>query len=164
MNANKKEAAKKADQPHNSFLNCYLLPALLQSMQKRNPQVSLLILHLRQRHQKVPTYTKENCGMVSTQSDLLSHFVTNMVDLVYSRSNSSMFLTPIFCYSFTLCCRLSIFRNSATTYIEVSKNMHILNHKTNVSENFWAAYLFSYPKDRIFMSVTVPHSRKSGAS
>lgn len=128
---------------HFSVVIWYLqLSALLQSMQKRTPHISLLLLHLRWRHQKVPTHTKEICGMVNTKSDLLSHFVTNMVDLIYSRSNSSMFSTPIFCYSFPLCCRLSVVRSSETTCTEVPKTMHVLNHKTKVSENFWASCLF----------------------
>lgn len=150
---------------HFSVVIWYLqLSALLQSMQKRTPHISLLLLHLRWRHQKVPTHTKEICGMVNTKSDLLSHFVTNMVDLIYSRSNSSMFSTPIFCYSFPLCCRLSVIRSSETTCTEVPKTMHVLNHKSLWKLLSQLLIFFSYPEDRIFTSVPVPHSCKSGAS
>lgn len=138
MYAKRKEEPKKTDQPHNSFLSCYSLSTLLQSMQKQNPQVSLLILHLKylsSKEIKKFQHTQKIIVAPSIQSDLLSHFVTNMVDLIYSRSNSSIFLTLIFC-CFTLCSRLSIFRSSATICVEVSKNMHVFNHKKNVSENF----------------------------
>lgn len=73
----------------------------------------------------------------------LSHFVTNVVELPYSLCNSSILLTSVLCYSFTVCCRFSIFRSCATTCIEVSKKMCILIDKINISENFPGSCLSS---------------------